>query len=208
MFCIHWRCQPRSYSPCRRQARPWKRSTKPTHLWVLTTRSVGFFKNNGPLYRSWIPAKHKMVDMGVEQLVLPLQCCYTILKLAHSIHLGGYLEEKKRWLTKFDKDSIGQIHFKNVQSIVTITKFVRRQHLRGAQATASYSTNYYSHSNVYSHGYRGTSSKEPIRKAVCTGYMRLQQSIREAILLQSMLSMCQRSKSLCRDNKRNNDRSG
>ena len=43
------------------------------------------------MYRRWVPPGMDSDEMAVEQLVLPLQCRKTVLKLAHEIPLAGHL---------------------------------------------------------------------------------------------------------------------
>jgi hypothetical protein len=38
----------------------------------------------------------KVDDMGVDQLVLPVKCRASVLKLAHDIPASGHLRRKKR----------------------------------------------------------------------------------------------------------------
>jgi len=46
------------------------------------TEGVGFYCKDGLLYRRWIPPNREG-SMAVEQLVLPLKCRNTVLRLAH-----------------------------------------------------------------------------------------------------------------------------
>ena len=54
-----------------------------------------FSKRDGLLYRLWMPPGRDDPAMGVEQLVLPLQCSKMVLQLAHDVPLSGHLGEKK-----------------------------------------------------------------------------------------------------------------
>ena len=56
---------------------------------------VGFYREKGLLYRRYVPPGKDMEDMAVTQLVLPLQCRQTVLKLAHEIPLTGHLGRDK-----------------------------------------------------------------------------------------------------------------
>ena len=56
---------------------------------------IGFFRRNGCLYRRWVPPGRDGDEMGVDQLVLPLQCRQTVLQLAHDIPLAGHLGRDK-----------------------------------------------------------------------------------------------------------------
>ena len=57
-------------------------------------KGVGFFRKEGLLYRQWGPTKGKD-GLPIEQLVLPTQCCNTVLHLAHDIPLAGHLGKEK-----------------------------------------------------------------------------------------------------------------
>jgi len=52
------------------------------------TEGVGFDYKDGLLYRWWIPPNTEG-SMAVEQLVVPLKCRKTVLKLAHEMPLSG-----------------------------------------------------------------------------------------------------------------------
>ena len=56
---------------------------------------IGFFRENGLLYRRWVPKGRDAETMSVEQLVLPQKCRIPVMKLAHSIPLAGHLGKNK-----------------------------------------------------------------------------------------------------------------
>lgn len=58
------------------------------------TSSQAFYRDEGLLYRVWQP-KGQQENTRIQQLVLPKQCRQEILRLAHSIPLGGHLGRKK-----------------------------------------------------------------------------------------------------------------
>ena len=60
-----------------------------------STAGAGFFKKDGLLYKRWIPPGCNAEEMAVEQLVLPLQCRETVLRLGHEIPLAGHLGKHK-----------------------------------------------------------------------------------------------------------------
>jgi len=58
--------------------------------------SRGFFYRDGLIYRRWVPRDISSEEsFQVEQLVLPKPCRQTVLKLGHSIPLGGHLGKNK-----------------------------------------------------------------------------------------------------------------
>lgn len=61
----------------------------------VSTAGTGFFRWDGLLYRCWIPPGRDTEEMTAEQLVLPLQCRKTVLKIAHEIPLAGHLGQNK-----------------------------------------------------------------------------------------------------------------
>ena len=68
-----------------------------------STEGVGFFYQDGLLYKHWIPLHHQRGlaskrekrNMTVEQLVLPKKCRRKVMEMAHSIPLAGHLGKKK-----------------------------------------------------------------------------------------------------------------
>ncbi|XP_064399260.1 uncharacterized protein LOC135345747 [Halichondria panicea] len=60
-----------------------------------STAGVGFYQNDGLLYRRWIPPKQGADGVEVEQLVLPRHCREEVLKLAHSVPLAGHMGKEK-----------------------------------------------------------------------------------------------------------------
>ena len=60
-----------------------------------STAGVGFYRNEGLLYRRWVPPGRDTDSMALEQLVLPLQCRETLLDLAHSIPIAGHMGKDK-----------------------------------------------------------------------------------------------------------------
>ena len=56
---------------------------------------MGFFSKSGLLYRRWIPPGRNSEEMAVEQLVLPKECRYTVMRVAHNIPLAGHLGKEK-----------------------------------------------------------------------------------------------------------------
>ena len=60
-----------------------------------STAGGGFFKRGGLIYRRWTPPGSDAEEMAVEQLVLPQQCCKTVLHLAHTIPLAGHMGRDK-----------------------------------------------------------------------------------------------------------------
>ena len=56
---------------------------------------VGFFKQDGLLYRKWTPPGQDKEEMVVEQLVLPARCRQVVLRLAHEIPLAGHMGRNK-----------------------------------------------------------------------------------------------------------------
>ena len=68
-----------------------------------STEGVGFFYQDGLLYKRWIPlhlqrglaSKRENRNMTVEQLVLPKKCRRKVMEMAHSIPLAGHLGKKK-----------------------------------------------------------------------------------------------------------------
>ena len=60
-----------------------------------SSAGVGFFERDGLVYRRGrMPGRHSE-DMGVDQLVLPLQCRGVVLQMAHDIPLAGHLRKEK-----------------------------------------------------------------------------------------------------------------
>ena len=66
---------------------------------VVSTNPDGtsrqFYGKDGLLYRCWMPPHRCSDDMAVEQLILPVQCCYGVLQLGHTIPLAGHLGKDK-----------------------------------------------------------------------------------------------------------------
>ena len=60
-----------------------------------STAGVGFYEENGVLYRRWIPPGRDTEEMAIEQLVLPVQCRAAVLKLAHGVPFAGHLGRDK-----------------------------------------------------------------------------------------------------------------
>ena len=57
-----------------------------------TKSETTFYYRQGLLYRQWVPKGSDSEDIrSVEQLVLPLQCRSTVLKLAHDVPAAGHL---------------------------------------------------------------------------------------------------------------------
>lgn len=60
-----------------------------------STAGRGFYKEGGLIYRRWIPPGRDGEDMAVDQLVLPVQCRKSVLKVAHEIPFAGHMGRKK-----------------------------------------------------------------------------------------------------------------
>ena len=59
-------------------------------------RSGGFFWRADLLYRRWIPCKGTgEEDSHIDQIVLPVQCRSTVLRLAHDVPASGHLGRRK-----------------------------------------------------------------------------------------------------------------
>ena len=54
-----------------------------------------FFKKSSLLYQGRMPTRHRMMDLAVEELVLPCQCHGMALKLAYNISLRGHLGKNR-----------------------------------------------------------------------------------------------------------------
>lgn len=62
----------------------------------VETKKGDCFWQDGLLYRRWHPVRSdKVDDMGVDQLVLPVQCRACVLKLAHDIPASGWDERRR-----------------------------------------------------------------------------------------------------------------
>ena len=59
-----------------------------------STAGVGFFRQEGVLYRRWTPPGLPS-EMSVEQIVLPQSCRPSVLHIAHTIPLAGHLGRNK-----------------------------------------------------------------------------------------------------------------
>ena len=71
----------------------------------------GFSQRDGLLYRHWIPPGRDGDVMFVEQLVLPMQCRESVMKIAHSVPMAGHLGRDKtvqRILQRFYWPSVHQ----------------------------------------------------------------------------------------------------
>ena len=57
------------------------------------TNETGYFKEDGVLYRRWVPTGRP--EMSIEQLVLPKRCRRTVLEMAHEIPISGHQGKEK-----------------------------------------------------------------------------------------------------------------
>ena len=56
---------------------------------------IGFYYQDGVIYRSWVPRGRDEAGMAVEQLVLPKKCRPMVLQLAHDIPLASHMGKNK-----------------------------------------------------------------------------------------------------------------
>ena len=66
-------------------------------------------------------------DMAVEQLILPVQCRYGVLQLAHAIPLAGHLGKDKTAQRIYYSGFTGRRSTRMLKNTVTAVKFAKNR---------------------------------------------------------------------------------